>query len=73
MLYEFDIFVSGIDLDTDLDRIYEAGCDDAVVGQRNGETYLAFSRYAETRGEATKSAFNDIAKFGGVILRIDNY
>lgn len=37
-------------------RVYEAGCDDALLGMRDGKAYLDFDRDAPTFDEAFSSA-----------------
>ena len=54
----------GVDLmdDATLDALYEAGCDDALVGHHR----LAFARRADTLSEALKSAKADAESVPGV-------
>ncbi len=56
--YSFTLFLKGADvlLDESLDALYEAGCDDAVFGERDGAQYAAFDREAKSFTEALKSA-----------------
>lgn len=72
--YSFILYLSGPDLLTDesLDALYEAGCDDALFGERDGAQYAAFDREATSFGAALKSAISDLtcAVSGLQIVRI---
>lgn len=46
------------------DRVYEAGCDDAALIERNGRIILDFDRQAKSMPEAIKSALSDIQRAG---------
>lgn len=60
--YSFTLFLGGPDVLTDenLDALYEAGCDDAVFGERDGAQYAAFDREATSFRSALKSALSDL-------------
>src|SRR5262245_37849327 len=64
--YEFALILSGIDELTDdvLDRLYEAGCDDALLGVRDGVVFADFSREAESLTDAVLSATRDVKRAG---------
>lgn len=48
--FTFTLIAEGSDLQSDefVDAVYEAGCDDALVGQANGVQYVDFDREADT-------------------------
>jgi hypothetical protein len=64
--YEFSVILSGIPDLTDevLDRLYEAGCDDAMFGERDGVTFADFTRQADSLREAVITAIRDVQKAG---------
>src|SRR5579875_42739 len=72
--YSFTLYLSGPDVLTDenLDALYEAGCDDALFGERDGAQYAAFDREATSFGAALKSAISNLtAAVGGLqVVRI---
>jgi len=62
--YEFELLFK-ISMDEDvadlIDRLYEAGCDDALVGSgRKGVIGLSFTRQAASASEAFKTAIRDV-------------
>jgi hypothetical protein len=59
--HNFTIVLSG-DVDGHIDELYEAGLDDATIGETNGIPYAEFDREAPTRVQAIMSALNDIRK-----------
>ena len=66
--YEFDLLLADCDIDAPAlaDALYEAGCDDALVG-RNGEgPMIAFTREALSRSDAIQSAIADAESVPGV-------
>jgi predicted DNA-binding transcriptional regulator AlpA len=56
--HEFTLIVEGPDLQerSTLDVLFEAGCDDAVVGRLGAIQYLDFDREAETFADAVLTA-----------------
>ena len=66
--YQFTLIVEGPDLQADdlIDAIYEAGCDDALVGRAGGVQYLDFDREASSLEEAILSAVTDAEHVDGV-------
>ena len=56
-----------------LDALYEAGCDDALFGVRDGAQYGAFDREADSFSEALASAIHDVtsAVAGAQVVRIE--
>ncbi len=73
--FEFQVFCSDVKIGDEsfLDRLYEAGCDDAVVFFKDGYICLDFSRKSESAEEAVISAINDFknAAIGGEVKRIE--
>jgi hypothetical protein len=62
-IHSFTLFFSGGDVlnDEQFDALYEAGCDDALFGVRDGSQYGAFDREANSFSEALASAIEDVA------------
>lgn len=57
----FIIYFEGPEMDDEaLDRFFEAGCDDATFGVRNGRHFADFDREAESLGDAVASAVEDL-------------
>lgn len=72
-IYSFTLIVEGPDLQDDdlIDRVYEAGCDDAVVGSSQGVQFLDFDREAQSLDVAILSGIRDIENLEGVtVVRI---
>jgi hypothetical protein len=73
--YEFTLILSGIDELSDevLDRLYENGCDDALLGVRDGVVFADFSRAARSLTDAVLSASRDImkAKVGATVVHVE--
>ena len=72
-VYHFTLIVDGPDLqDASLiDAVFEAGCDDAVIGRIDGIQYVDFDREAVTLDQAILSAVADIERIDGVhVIRI---
>ena len=66
--HEFDLLLAECDIDSPVlaGALYEAGCDDALVG-RNGEgPVIAFTREALSRSDAVESAISDAESVPGV-------
>jgi hypothetical protein len=61
-IHSFTLFFSGVDVleDEQFDALYEAGCDDALFGVRDGVQYGAFDREAASFGEALASAIREV-------------
>ena len=74
--HEFVVLADGVPElnDATLDRLFEAGCDDATPGLRRGLLCLDFSREAATLQEAILSAILDVhrAGVGARVLRVDD-
>ena len=60
--YAFTLILSGFDELTDEieNSLFEAGCDDAVLGIHAGSPYLSFDREADSLDDAIKSAIKDV-------------
>lgn len=48
--------------------VFEAGCDDAALGQRSGTVYLEFDREARTFLDAVLSAIGDVHRIAGATV-----
>jgi hypothetical protein len=71
--HQFTLVVEGPDLQSDdmVDALFEAGCDDALVGRTDAIQYLDFDREASGMDEAILSAIADIEQLSGVeVIRI---
>ena len=71
--YQFTLIVEGPDLQADdlIDALYEAGCDDALVGRVDDSQYLDFERAAPSLEEAILSAVTDVEHLDGVeVIRL---
>jgi hypothetical protein len=71
--FEFTLILSGVrDLTPEvLDALYEAGCDDALIGMRDGTAYAEFCREAGSFPEAVLSAVKDVETAGFKAVRED--
>ena len=71
--HHFTLIVDGPDVQSDavIDALYEAGCDDALIGQTDGIQYVEFDREASGVVEAVSSAVADLERVEGVrVVRI---
>lgn len=71
--YTFTLIAEGPDLQTDelADALFEAGCDDPLVGCADSIQYIDFDREAETVADAVLSAVADVETVDGVhIVRL---
>ena len=71
--FHFTLIIDGPDLQGKrlIDRLFEAGCDDATVGYSNGVQYVDFDREAEALDDAILSAVDDLETLEGVeVIRI---
>ena len=66
--YTFTVVAVGEDLQSDknLQTLLDAGCSDATVGRIDDLQYLAFTREADSFGEAVLSAVNAVEQVSGV-------
>jgi hypothetical protein len=61
----------GLQDDNAVEALFEAGCDDALVGRVDGIQYLDFDRESESLEDAMLSAVADIERVDGVeVVRI---
>ena len=71
MSYSFTLQVSGIDTAGNYeDRLYEAGCSDALVAVLSGTLYLDFDREAPSFNAAVRSAEQDVERAGGHVVKV---
>jgi hypothetical protein len=70
--YSFTLWVKGLDPnEQDYEkRLYDAGCDDALVCVIDGMICVDFDRAAQSREQAVAAAQADINRAGGVVDRI---
>jgi hypothetical protein len=61
-VHSFTLFVEGLDVSSDahLDALYEAGCDDATFGARDGAAYGIFDREGGSFSEALRGAIDAV-------------
>lgn len=66
--YEFDLLLAARDIEAPAlaDALYEAGCDDALVGRNGDGPMIAFNRIAHSRSGAIRSAIADAESVPGV-------
>jgi hypothetical protein len=71
--YEFTLVLSGLPALTRevLDSLYEAGCDDALIGMRDGVAFADFCRAGRSFGQAVLSAVHDV-EGAGIGARIEH-
>lgn len=68
--FTFTLVVEGPDLQAGelVDALFEAGCDDALIGRSEGFQYLNFDREAESVEAAVLSAVADIESVDGLMV-----
>jgi hypothetical protein len=73
--YSFTLFVKGADVlsDESMDALFEAGCDDATFGARDGAQYGEFDREATSFSAALSGAIHDLVSAvpGLEIVRVE--
>jgi predicted DNA-binding transcriptional regulator AlpA len=64
--YNFTLILSGVrEIEAEVeDALFDAGCDDALLGSRDGVVFLDFEREAPSAREAVLSAIADVGKAG---------
>lgn len=69
-VFTFTVIVEGPDLQSDetVDALFEAGCDDALIGIAEGLQYLDFDREAASLEEAVLSAVAAIESVDGLAV-----
>jgi predicted DNA-binding transcriptional regulator AlpA len=60
--YSFTLLLAGADPLSHLDTLFEAGCDDAIFGSRQGTYFADFDREASTLGEAVRTAIEQVER-----------
>lgn len=70
MNYSFTLQVAGIDTHQPdyEEKIYAAGCDDALIAVVKDTVFLEFEREAASYDEAVRTACLDIQKAGGRVV-----
>ena len=68
--FTFTLVVEGPDLQSDevIDALFQAGCDDSLVGRSGGIQYIDFDREAASLEEAALSAVTDIESVDGLVV-----
>ncbi|HTE84639.1 MAG TPA: hypothetical protein VK821_07885 [Dehalococcoidia bacterium] len=66
--YNFTVVLEG-DVDSNLDGLFEAGCDDATFGSVDGVPYADFDRDAGTFSDAIATAIRDVESVRGLRVR----
>ena len=70
--YVFSVVLSVPSLSNkECDALYEAGCDDGTIVTRNGITFIAFDRKAESLEQAIRSAARDVRAAGFEVDRVE--
>lgn len=66
--HTFTLIVDGPDLQAGelIDDVFEAGCDDAMLGRADGVQFADFDREADTLEDAIQSAVAELASIAGV-------
>ena len=74
-VWSFTLVLDGVSELTDemMDALYETGCDDALVGSRDGVSFLDFDREAGSFEEAVMSAMQSVqsANIKARVIRIE--
>ena len=67
-IHHFTLIVDGPDVQGEalIDALFEAGCDDGLVGRSEGVQYIAFDREAADLDRAVLTAVGDVEKVPGV-------
>ena len=70
--HQFILIVEGLDLqsDTVVAALFDAGCDDALVGRTDGIQYLDFDRDGPNPETAILSAIADVERLPDVEVRL---
>lgn len=66
--HRYTLIIDG-DVESHLDELYEAGCDDATFGTVDGVHYSDFDRAAETLADAIASAIHEVEPMPGLRVR----
>ena len=67
-IHHFTLIVDGVDLQHEsvVDGLFDAGCDDALVGSTDGVQFIDFDREAASLDDAVLSAVADVEQVPGV-------
>ncbi|BCJ59156.1 XRE family transcriptional regulator [Micromonospora endophytica] len=68
--YAFTVILDRQPVGSELDALFEAGCDDAAFGTENGLPVAEFDRNAETMADAIASAVHSLDEVGLTALRV---
>jgi predicted DNA-binding transcriptional regulator AlpA len=66
--YEFTLILNDSLDDATVDELFEAGCDDATLGEVEGLAYADFIRQAPSLGDAIRSAIDQVESVPGVTV-----
>lgn len=66
--HRFTLIIDG-DIESHLDVLFEAGCDDATFGKVDGVQYADFDREGETLANAIASALHEVKSIPGLQVR----
>ena len=68
--HTFTLIVEGPDLQSyeRIDDVFEAGCDDALVGRADGTQYVNFDREDDTLHDAVNSAISELESIAGITV-----
>jgi len=70
--YEFTLVLQGSLDDPAVEALFEAGCDDATLGEVDGVGYADFIREAPSFGEALRSAIEQVESVPGIrVARVE--
>jgi predicted DNA-binding transcriptional regulator AlpA len=70
-VYAFTLVATGVD-EGRLDALYEAGCDDAMVGLGAGTGEITFDREAPSLLQAISTAIDDVERAGASVVRVES-
>lgn len=64
-VFEFDVEIDAADISNELvDRVFDAGCDDAILCKTDRVVYLSFERKDKTRDLAVRNAIRALDEAG---------
>jgi hypothetical protein len=70
--YEFSVVLTAPTLSVaECDALYEAGCDDGTIITRNGVTFIAFDRKANTLEQAIRTATANVRAAGFEVKHVE--
>jgi hypothetical protein len=70
MTYAFTLVLDRSPVDDELDKLFEAGCDDATFGVEKGLAVGEFDRDAPSLARAVASAVHDVESAGFTVVRV---